>query len=366
MGSNELEGRAGISEGSPEQLVVRREGMSRTFLTTRMKVLNTNFSRAVAEIFVADDELAKLMEEYKIRITQVRVTPNLRGLHIFWVTKHSDVKKAFEHLNANKGKLHELLIEMQYTNSVPWIVFIYDLHEANEDEIALRLEQCKGDLTESEERRQQELLARFESNSTDESENIKTNISDQISFEDPFKEVPVDEYTQRMQKLNPTDYYRNLRLKMPPDMPQDTLGLDYEELMNRVLSTMHRARAQHQFRVTSESELNAVGDHLPPLDMKAVLEKYNSNSNNSAFEYNTEERIKAIKKFVELNRRRRNKLELKAKRRLLEEEINRLDSYEALRERLQESMSELHPDIIPSAEEESEESSSDDQFTTIK
>lgn len=67
--SEQLE--SGISEGSPEQLVVRRDGMSRSFLTTRMKVLNTNFSRAVAEIFVADEELAKLLEEYQIRITQV-------------------------------------------------------------------------------------------------------------------------------------------------------------------------------------------------------------------------------------------------------------------------------------------------------
>ena len=73
VGSNGLDGGAGLSEGSPEQLVVRREGMSRTFLTTRMKVLNTNFSRAVAEIFVADDELAKLMEEYKIRSGRAHV-----------------------------------------------------------------------------------------------------------------------------------------------------------------------------------------------------------------------------------------------------------------------------------------------------
>lgn len=68
---DEFDSGAGISEGSPEQLAIRREGMSRTFLTTRMKVLNTNFSRVVAEIFVADEEMAKLVEDFSIRITQV-------------------------------------------------------------------------------------------------------------------------------------------------------------------------------------------------------------------------------------------------------------------------------------------------------
>lgn len=60
-----------ISSGSPQHLTVRREGMSRNFLTTRMKILNNNFSRAVAEIFVADEELSAMVAKYNIRITNV-------------------------------------------------------------------------------------------------------------------------------------------------------------------------------------------------------------------------------------------------------------------------------------------------------
>lgn len=272
--------------------------------------------------------------------------------------KAADAKEtAFEKLNAKKGKLHELLIETHYTNSVPWILFVYDLQESNDDEIARRLEQCKDDLAErTDDRRQAELMARFEEKES------KNPLSDQISFEDPFEEVPVDEYTQKAMSLNPTDYYRSLRLRMPEGMPQTTFALDYEELANRVLTTMHRARAQHRLLVNPQTELNALGDHLPPLDMKKVLETCNKESgHNSSLEYNTEERIRAIKKFVETNRRRRNKLELKAKRRLLEEEIARFDNYEALRERL--AGITLERDIISSPEEEVK--GGEDDFRTI-
>lgn len=58
-------------EGSPEQLVIRREGMTSTFLSTRMKILNNNFLRSITEIFVTDEEFSQMMTKYKFRITEV-------------------------------------------------------------------------------------------------------------------------------------------------------------------------------------------------------------------------------------------------------------------------------------------------------
>lgn len=60
-----------IPEGSPEALVMKRDGMSKTFLTSRMKVLNNNFTRAVSEIFATDEELVAKCEEFKMKLTQV-------------------------------------------------------------------------------------------------------------------------------------------------------------------------------------------------------------------------------------------------------------------------------------------------------
>src|SRR5699024_8460611 len=116
----------------------------------------------------------------------------------------------------------------------------------------------------------------------------------------------------------------------------------------------HRSRAQH--RLSSQelnSSINAVGDHLPPLDPSQ--EAINSSHN----EYNTEERIRAIKKFVQLNKKRRNKMELKLKRMILEQEIDRMGSYEELREKLEESMAEVYKDV------QTVEETSDDEFTPI-
>ena len=60
-----------ISSGSPEQLLLRAERLGKTFLTTRMKIMNSNYSRAIAQIFIADYELSKMLDELGVKITQV-------------------------------------------------------------------------------------------------------------------------------------------------------------------------------------------------------------------------------------------------------------------------------------------------------
>lgn len=242
------------------------------------------------------------------------------------------MNEAFEFLNSNKGKIHESLIEVQYTNSVPWIVFVYDLQEANDHLIATCLDKCKADLIEGEEKNNLDAGKDFQLKVQD---NLK--MADKISFQNPFETVPVDEYCQKMLNYNPHDFYSQLRLRMPDEMSLDALNLDYEPIMNKVLHNLYRARALHRL---NSSDLNAVADHLPPLNMNPPV-----GNNSSQIEYNTEERIKAIKKFVELNKKRKNKMELKLKRQILEEEIGRLDTYEQLREKLQEGMSELYKDV---------------------
>ena len=66
-----------VPSGSPDQLIVRRDGMKKFFLSTRMKILNNNFMRAVCEILATENELSKKIEEYKVRITQVSLLESI-------------------------------------------------------------------------------------------------------------------------------------------------------------------------------------------------------------------------------------------------------------------------------------------------
>lgn len=63
-----------VPSGSPEQMMVRRDGLSHAFLTTRMQILNKNFMRATSEIFYTDKEISSKVDEYKLSLTQVSLT----------------------------------------------------------------------------------------------------------------------------------------------------------------------------------------------------------------------------------------------------------------------------------------------------
>jgi len=238
------------------------------------------------------------------------------------------------YLNSNKGKIHELLIETQYTNHVPWIVFVYDLQEANEHEVFVRLKKCQQELADFSQNEENIEKESINCQKEDAQSEQTFKLDDQISFEDPIEEITVEEMYQRMTKCN-LEGDSQLKIKMPEDMSLNVFNLDYEYLMNKVLHNMGRYRTIHK---DSAFNLNTLGQPLPPLEAS-------SNSNNNEINYNTEERIKSIKKFVDINKKRRNKTQLALKRMILQEEVERMGTYEQLRERYQMRIEEHFKDL---------------------
>lgn len=321
-----------FASGSPEQLVIRREGLSKSFITTRMKILNNTYTRAVSEIFISNEKLFSKMEEYGIRITQVRVSPNNRILHIYWTLKdeNTEVKLVADYLNKNRGRIYDLLLETNYGNHVPWIAFIYDLQESNEREISTRLKKCQKDLVQEE-------PSIPDLDFMEELSKVQTShsLTDQISFENPLESLSMDEYYEKMLEYNPNEYYLQQRYRLPPDMTANVFNLDYCFLMNKVLQNLHRLRPQQRINAYN---YNLVGEHLPPINPNKMAIESN------LIVYNTDERINAIRKFVSIQRKRKNKEELKLKRMILENEIDRFDSYEQLQNSLEKSMAEFYKD----------------------
>ena len=265
---------------------------------------------------------------------KVRVSQDSRFLHIYWAKFNSniDMKTTTESLNTQKGKIRELLFEANFTNAVPWIIFVYDLQESYEYEVSMLLEKCKKDLINEE-------VAMNDTDNKGLNINKNYKVTGQVIFEDPFKTVKLDDYFQKILKTNLQDYYSTLKLKLPEDMPLNTFNLDYEFLMNKVLHNLHRNRDKYRL---SYYNMNSVSEHLPLIDENKV------NCNLNYIDYQTDERIKAIKKFVFLNKKRKNKALLKLKRKILLEEVDRLESYEEIREMMEKRIKDVYQDLTPS------------------
>ncbi|OTF83901.1 hypothetical protein BLA29_000469 [Euroglyphus maynei] len=305
--------------GSPEQLVIRRQGLQQSFITSRMRILNTNFLRATAEIFATDAHLSKLIIEFRFRITDVRVSSNYQYLQVYWTNENADDRQEIGTiLNSNKGRLHELLIGMQFARNVPWIQFVFDLQASNDQEIEQRLEKCRAQ-SGNIEKINPEQYCHSIVDRISEGERPSSHVDD-ISYRSHANEY--DE--MRM----PADIFR----KYVPD-------LDYEALMNKVMQNMPRTRAQHEEDLL---QMKALENHS--LGESPFASQQRTASAAQPIDYDTENRIKAIRKFVQLNKKRKDKMERRLKRSILSEEIERFDDYGDLKERLEQRYEELFPD----------------------
>ena len=314
--------------GSPEQLVIRRQGLQQSFITSRMRILNTNFLRATAEIFATDSHLSKLILEFKFRITDVRVSGDYQYLQVYWTNENADDRKEIcSILNSNKGRLHELLIGMQFARNVPWIQFVFDLQASNEQEIEQRLEKCRAELAINDK--------------------IKANQSsyplvDRISTAGSSSSTSIDDIKQLSYQSQANEYDE---MKMPANMFKKYVpNLDYETLMNKVIQNMPRTRAQHQEDLL---QMKALGNP----DSEPLLNSIPNSkqiAQTQPINYDTENRIKSIRKFVQLNRKRKDKMERRLKLSILSEEIERFDDYGELKEQLEQRYRQLFPDQIES------------------
>lgn len=165
---------------------------------------------------------------------------------------------------------------------------------------------------------------------SDENTNIPDgdfNVSDCINFTGKL-DVGIEDYLENdIEKLQWKSYSNSYeKLSMPPDILIKSLNLDYESLFKKVLQNMHRTRVEHEQDMKNMKSIADFKSYTPINNVKTSFEP---------IEYNTEERLKAMKKFIIANKKYRDKKNLKLKRKLLAEEIDRFENYEQLREHIE-------------------------------
>lgn len=230
-------------------------------------------------------------------------------------------------LNTNKGIIHEQLIDSHFIKTIPWISFVYDVQASGDRDIENRLAKVRHE------------FEKFQQKSQDVPEATKVKfepkLEKQINFQSSIEEFDLDEYQKKtLHNSNSVDVYKNLKFRKPEDMIMNVLNLDYEGIMDKVLKNMSITRAQHR-----QSNLYGIGEHLPPITPA------DQNESQPPVSYNTEERIKAIRKFAIMNKKQKNKFSSKHERLLLDEENARLEDYQQLHEIMDEQYAKTFEDV---------------------
>lgn len=249
-------------------------------------------------------------------------------LLIYW---HAAQKaEAFEYLNSIKGKVHELLIEQQLVSSVPWITFVYDEQASYEMELNKLYGMIRHHQSQAEQKSQ---LSPTLSSSIDLNKSIGNQQFERYHDNQNWKLKKAGSMVYKSE-----DTYKYMKLRMPENMRLDVFNLDYEFFMNKVLQNMNRSRC-NSFNMSTQS-LHAVDEPSSPPLNHAIF------GPSEMVDYNTEERVKSIKKFVELKKKDQGKMKLKLRRLMLEQENDRFEDFAQLKRSMEKSFESQFADLV--------------------
>ncbi|EFA06539.1 putative ribosome-binding factor A, mitochondrial [Tribolium castaneum] len=269
----------------------------------RVSVLNKLFMRHITDL-IATGEYSSEFEGHEIEINRVQIAPDYKGLNVFWVAKGTQDDEVVEKLlKKNAGFLRHELSSLRVMGAVPMIHFVKDKHHAKIAELDIRL--AKADFGDdhvptemaAKLKSQLELFTSLPSNVKEQLQNVENELLDEIIEEE----------------------------ELPP-MPQDVLGLDRSQILNRIKRNMKKAAASHRF-TTEESDLEAHSVNENPIE-------YASNK----------ERRAAFKNFLEKRELMRSKERKLSK--------NYLPDIEYIREELEECSAEQYKNLETFDEEE--------------
>lgn len=206
-------------------------------------------------------------------------------VNLYWITSESDVERISEMLNGPlKGNLHQNMLDRHIMNRIPLITFVYDTHENHLQEI--------------------ERLLKI----ADYGEDFVPN--DPTLFETPYETLSKSSGKPPGKQNAIEVTYDCIKLQKPPDMKMDVFGLEYEKIMNIVLENLNKSRAQHR-------SFNAVADPLPPPDWFNQIKPPQDEP-----VYDTDFRLKMMKKFLVDNRKKRQRLSRTARKNEILEKLS--------------------------------------------
>ncbi|XP_017785151.1 PREDICTED: uncharacterized protein LOC108568513 [Nicrophorus vespilloides] len=187
----------------------------------RIHVLNKLFMKYITDL-MATGEYSQHFLGHGIEINRVRVTPDFQMIHVFWLAKGTTSDQDIEAiLEKHAGALRHEITQVRIVGEVPKIQFFKDKQFTNLAELDLRL--SKADFGEDYE-------------PIHHTTKLKTELKLDLSLEPAVRE--------RIEKLDLEIEEESDEIL--PDMPQNVLGLDHGDIMERVRKSMKKTHAVHR------------------------------------------------------------------------------------------------------------------------
>ncbi|KAK9732374.1 Ribosome-binding factor A [Popillia japonica] len=213
--------------------------------TRRIAVLNKRFMVTLTDVMTTGDNATDLAG-YGIEINRIKVTSDYKQLNVYWLAKNGINDDEIEKLLQSKsGTLRHELTQLHVIGVVPKIKFIKDKEYARIVEVETKL--AYADFGEDYEISDAHIKYRSHLELTKSLDpQLKENI---LKLEENVNIEPI--------------------LEDIPEMPQNVLGLNHAEIMNRVKISRRKSQASQQNQMSS-SEASANVFNPDPIQFKSA------------------------------------------------------------------------------------------------
>ncbi|XP_046395275.1 putative ribosome-binding factor A, mitochondrial [Ischnura elegans] len=191
----------------------------------RMAVLNKLFMKYISDLMTTG-ELTPETTTMGIEISKVKISQDFSALKVYWVAKGTSTDENIENLLfSNAKKLRHELTQLRVIGNVPTIVFVKDKSLSKVAEVDAVL--ARADFGE-------------DFVPTDPSFTLLSNLTLSTKLPKHLEEKILQEDIAL--------------LEIPvPSMQSDALGLDHDNIMQKIKSSMKKAKAPHRSQLLAQS-----------------------------------------------------------------------------------------------------------------
>ncbi|KAI1296917.1 hypothetical protein HDE_05198 [Halotydeus destructor] len=306
-----------VAKGAPKFLTETR-GHSKT-IYRRQIVLNKHFMECITDVLLTES-IGNDLQKYGVHITQVEVDIHYNYLNVFWIAPNQDILEVGRQLNMMTGKLHKAIIEKNFMGRVPTVKFNHDQTTSTVSTVQTKLKEA-------------DYGKNFKP-----SDPTKFAPPTQVATGKPKVELLTTYFKKRVAVFNAeqarlnsmaadSSGYKVPTFQCPADMNLNILGIEYLKIMNKVLFTAKRSRAEHR-------GFNPVADPLPPAEWISPPIFPPDEPENLSVESSPKYRMDVMKRFMVDNKKKRERMSRQARREADEQLVSISEHLEGAKSRL--------------------------------
>lgn len=238
-----------VSQGGPNFLSMNK-GNART-ISRRQRMISFHFAEGLTEILANnDDEIGDVIREEKVTISHVEVGQHYNILNVFWTTGKPDSSAVAAKLVALTGLLNKKMVEKNFMTVIPSIRFVFDTSKTSLQTVDALLKSTGETI-------------KVDPHTFAPPTEVATGYHFQNLLGPRIRAKRVALFFEEFKRSQEAAFrdkginIQSSRFVYPPDMRLSAQGLDYERIMNLVLSHMQKSRAETNRNVY-------VADPLPP------------------------------------------------------------------------------------------------------